>query len=120
MGESGCGKSITSMSLMGLNHQTETTGHIQFEGQNLLSLSEKQWREVRGNDISMIFQEPMTSLNPLMTIGKQMTEALFTSDYQPKRSKSEGGRFASNGWPETSSVITQNIHMNYRAACVSV
>lgn len=66
------------MSLMGLNHQTETTGHIQFEGQNLLSLSEKQWREVRGNDISMIFQEPMTSLNPLMTIGKQMTEALFT------------------------------------------
>ena len=78
VGESGCGKSITSMSLMGLNHQTETTGHIQFEGQNLLSLSEKQWREVRGNDISMIFQEPMTSLNPLMTIGKQMAEALFT------------------------------------------
>ncbi|MFS0655786.1 ABC transporter ATP-binding protein [Bacillus sp. 179-C3.3 HS] len=78
VGESGCGKSITSMSLMGLNHQTETTGDILFEGQNLLSLSEKQWRDIRGNDISMIFQEPMTSLNPLMTIGKQMTEALFT------------------------------------------
>lgn len=78
VGESGCGKSITSMSLMGLNHQTETTGEIQFEGRNLLLLSEKQWREVRGNDISMIFQEPMTSLNPLMTIGRQMTEALFT------------------------------------------
>lgn len=58
VGESGCGKSITSMSLMGLNHQTETTGHIQFEGQNLLSLSEKQWREVRGNDISMILRNP--------------------------------------------------------------
>ena len=78
VGESGCGKSITSMSLMGLNQQTETTGEVHFEGQNLLSLSEKQWREIRGNDISMIFQEPMTSLNPLMTIGKQMTEALFT------------------------------------------
>lgn len=78
VGESGCGKSITSMSLMGLNQQTETTGEVHFEGQNLLSLSEKEWREIRGNDISMIFQEPMTSLNPLMTIGKQMTEALFT------------------------------------------
>ncbi|BBP87987.1 hypothetical protein BsIDN1_16050 [Bacillus safensis] len=78
VGESGCGKSITSMSLMGLNQQTDTTGEVHFEGQNLLSLSEKQWREIRGNDISMIFQEPMTSLNPLMTIGKQMTEALFT------------------------------------------
>ncbi|MDM5297276.1 ABC transporter ATP-binding protein [Bacillus pumilus] len=88
VGESGCGKSITSMSLMGLNHQTETTGDIQFEGQNLLTLSEKQWRKVRGNDISMIFQEPMTSLNPLMTIGKQMTEALFTHQtISPKEAK---------------------------------
>ncbi|MGE6631795.1 ABC transporter ATP-binding protein [Bacillus sp. NPDC077027] len=89
VGESGCGKSITSMSLMGLNEQTETTGKVLFENKNLLSLSERQWRQLRGNDIAMIFQEPMTSLNPLMTIGKQMTEALFAHQ---KLSKKEANR----------------------------
>lgn len=79
VGESGCGKSVTSMSILRLI--PEDTGRIKdgeilFEGKNLLALSKKQMRKVRGQDISMIFQEPMTSLNPVLKIGCQLREAL--------------------------------------------
>ncbi|MCY7792249.1 ABC transporter ATP-binding protein [Bacillus haynesii] len=76
VGESGCGKSVTSLALMGLNANTRTTGRIKFQNKDLLMQSEKEWRQMRGNDIAMVFQEPMTSLNPLFTIGDQLTEAL--------------------------------------------
>lgn len=79
VGESGCGKSVTSLSIMQLIPCPPgkiTGGEIFFHGNNLLSLSEKQMREVRGNDISMIFQEPMTSLNPVFTVGDQIDEVL--------------------------------------------
>ncbi|MCI1966432.1 MAG: ABC transporter ATP-binding protein [Oscillospiraceae bacterium] len=80
VGESGCGKSITSLSIMQL---VETPpgkiegGEILFEGENLLNKTEDEMREIRGKKIAMIFQEPMTSLNPVYTIGKQITEALL-------------------------------------------
>jgi peptide/nickel transport system ATP-binding protein len=77
VGESGCGKSITSMSIMQLlGKNAVIEGQIRFQEKNLLQLSSKEMRNVRGNEIAMIFQEPMTSLNPLHTVGKQIMEPL--------------------------------------------
>src|SRR6266513_670509 len=78
VGESGCGKSVSSLAIMRLLAKTGrvTQGAILFEGQNLLDLSEEEMREKRGRDISMIFQEPMTSLNPVLSIGEQVMEPL--------------------------------------------
>lgn len=79
VGESGCGKSVTSLSVMRLVPSPPGqigAGKILFRGNDLLTLSESQMRSVRGNDIAMIFQEPMTSLNPVFTIGSQIMEAV--------------------------------------------
>lgn len=78
VGESGCGKSITAMSIMRLIDGSGTieSGIIEFEGKDLLKLDESEMRNIRGNKISVIFQEPMTSLNPVFTIGDQITEAI--------------------------------------------
>ena len=79
VGESGCGKSVTSLSVMRLipNPPGEiTAGSVIFEGTDLQQISEREMRRVRGGSIGMIFQEPMTSLNPVLTIGRQITEAL--------------------------------------------
>ena len=79
VGESGSGKSITALSIMGLVPQPNgriVGGSIRFEGRDLRELTDLQMTDVRGNQISMIFQEPMTSLNPVLTIGKQLTEVL--------------------------------------------
>ncbi|WP_259779410.1 ABC transporter ATP-binding protein [Aestuariispira ectoiniformans] len=80
-GESGSGKSMTSLSIMGLLPQPMAKvagGKILLNGTNLLELSERQMRDVRGNKVAMIFQEPMTSLNPVLTIGRQLGEAIWT------------------------------------------
>jgi peptide/nickel transport system ATP-binding protein len=80
VGESGCGKSMTALSLMRLIPEPPgkiISGSVDLDGQDLMTLSEDEMRAVRGNDISMIFQEPMTSLNPVMTIGVQISEALI-------------------------------------------
>lgn len=79
VGESGSGKSITALSIARLLPDAGriSQGEVLLEGNNLLALSEKEMREVRGSNISMIFQEPMTSLNPVVKIGKQITESLF-------------------------------------------
>lgn len=77
VGESGCGKSILSLSLMGLTPPSaQTRGEIMMDGVNLANLTPQDMRKVRGRKISMIFQEPMTSLNPIMSIGAQLSEAL--------------------------------------------
>jgi peptide/nickel transport system ATP-binding protein len=77
VGESGCGKSVTSMSILRLVQEPpgKIAGRILFEERDLLALSEVEMRAIRGKDISMIFQEPMTSLNPVLTIGRQIGEA---------------------------------------------
>ena len=80
MGESGCGKSVTGLSLLRLIPIPPgriVSGDILLEGKSLLNLEEKEMEKVRGNDISMIFQEPMTSLNPVFTIGDQIMEAII-------------------------------------------
>ncbi len=80
VGESGCGKSITALSLMRLVPDPPgriAGGSVKLAGVNLLSLSEEEMRDVRGKDIAMIFQEPMTSLNPVLTIGNQIAEVLL-------------------------------------------
>ncbi len=78
VGESGCGKSVTSMSILRLIAEPpgRIAGSIRFLGRELLALPESEMRQLRGNDISMIFQEPMTSLNPVLTVGRQITETL--------------------------------------------
>ncbi|MBP0492994.1 ABC transporter ATP-binding protein [Pararoseomonas indoligenes] len=78
VGESGCGKSVTSMSILRLLPEPpgKIAGAIRFQGRDLLKLSDKEMRGIRGNDISMIFQEPMTSLNPVLTVGRQIGETL--------------------------------------------
>ncbi|MCQ1529235.1 MULTISPECIES: ABC transporter ATP-binding protein [Lutispora] len=80
VGESGCGKSVTSLSILRLIPNPPgkiVEGEILYKGKDLLKLSEREMRGIRGNDISMIFQEPMTSLNPVFTVGKQIMESLM-------------------------------------------
>jgi peptide/nickel transport system ATP-binding protein len=78
VGESGSGKSVTCLTIMGLNAKkhTITSGEAMFKGENLIGASLGRLREIRGNDIAMIFQDPMTSLNPVHTIGTQLVEAI--------------------------------------------
>jgi peptide/nickel transport system ATP-binding protein len=78
VGESGSGKSVTCLTIMGLNAKRNTisSGEALFNGEDLLTMSKKRLRDIRGNDIAMIFQDPMTSLNPVHTIGRQLVEAI--------------------------------------------
>jgi len=79
VGESGCGKSVTAMSVLRLlpDPPGRIAGSIRFMGRDLLAMSEAQMRQIRGNEIAMIFQEPMTSLNPVLTVGWQISEAIL-------------------------------------------
>src|SRR5437667_2057338 len=79
VGESGCGKSVTALSVMGLVPQPPgriAAGEVLFEGEDLLKLPAERLRDLRGDKLSMIFQEPMTSLNPAFTVGDQIAEVL--------------------------------------------
>jgi oligopeptide/dipeptide ABC transporter ATP-binding protein len=87
VGESGCGKSVTALSIMQLIPSPPGSidgGTIHYQGKNLLDLSEEQMRKIRGNQISMIFQEPMTSLNPVFTVGDQVAEAVVLHQNKSK------------------------------------
>jgi len=91
VGESGCGKSVTSLALLGLLARAGrvTSGTARFGGRDLLKLSDRELRRVRGKEIAMIFQDPMTSLNPVLTIGRQIREALQTHFGMRKREAEE-------------------------------
>jgi peptide/nickel transport system ATP-binding protein/oligopeptide transport system ATP-binding protein len=93
VGESGCGKSVTALSILQLLRcpPAEIKGRILFEGKNLLDLDKERIRKIRGNNISMIFQEPMTSLNPVLRIGEQISEA---ARIHKNMSRQEGWRWA--------------------------
>ena len=79
VGESGCGKSVTALSVMGLlpKTSTELSGRVRFDGADLLALPDRAMRNLRGDRLAMIFQEPMTSLNPSFSIGEQIAESLI-------------------------------------------
>ena len=91
VGESGSGKSVTSLSVMGLLAEPGHVagGSMEFEGKDLVTLSEREYRELRGNDMAMIFQEPMTSLNPVYRIGNQIVEAIRTHEKVGKKEARE-------------------------------
>lgn len=86
VGESGCGKSVTSLSIMGLLKRDGkvSEGEVLFEGKNLLSMTEKELDEIRGNRLTMIFQDPLTSLNPVFTVGSQIMENIMAHMELPK------------------------------------
>ena len=92
VGESGCGKSMTAKSIMGLMRYPGRVagGSILFQDVDLTKLKEKQLRRVCGKDVSMIFQEPMTSLNPVLKVGRQVREALLV--HEPSMSREEARR----------------------------
>jgi peptide/nickel transport system ATP-binding protein len=91
VGESGCGKSVTSLAIMGLlpKQTTKVTGKIRFDGLDLLKTSDQTLRDLRGNRLAMIFQEPMTSLNPSLTIGDQIIETILRHRGGSRRSARE-------------------------------
>ncbi len=96
VGESGCGKSVSSLAIMRLLAKPAgriVGGRILFQGRNLLDLTEDEMREIRGRDIAMIFQEPMTSLNPVLTIGFQIMEPLLIhlGDDRGRGARARGG-----------------------------
>jgi oligopeptide/dipeptide ABC transporter ATP-binding protein len=87
VGESGSGKSVTALTLMGLTRDINTRyeGQVNYKGQNLLALSEAEMEDFRGNEMGMIFQDPMTSLNPVYSVGAQICEAITTHERADKR-----------------------------------
>jgi peptide/nickel transport system ATP-binding protein len=91
VGESGCGKSVTSLAIMGLlpKRSAEVSGSIRFDGFDLLKVSDQTLRDLRGNRLAMIFQEPMTSLNPSFTIGDQIVETILRHRGGSRRSARE-------------------------------
>ncbi|MER2258675.1 MAG: ABC transporter ATP-binding protein, partial [Priestia megaterium] len=92
VGESGCGKSVTSQSIMRLIPTPPgriTSGSILFKGQDLTKLSEKKMRDIRGADISMIFQDPMTALNPTLRVGEQIAENIMQHENISKEKAKE-------------------------------
>src|SRR5262249_31496731 len=87
VGESGCGKSVTALSILRLIPHPQGVieqGTVELRGRDVLRLSEREMQGVRGNDISMIFQEPMTSLNPVYTVGSQIIEAIRLHQRRPR------------------------------------
>jgi oligopeptide/dipeptide ABC transporter ATP-binding protein len=85
VGESGSGKSVTALGIMRLHPKsTQITGTVQFDGQDLLALTEDEMRAIRGRDIAMIFQDPMTALNPVFSVGSQIVEAIRIHNDLPK------------------------------------
>jgi oligopeptide/dipeptide ABC transporter ATP-binding protein len=115
LGESGCGKSVTALATMGLLPRPQAVlegGRIRFEGQDLTRLSERGLRAIRGNRIGMIFQEPMTALNPVMTVGKQIEETLLLHEKTPPRlaKRMAVAKLREVGIPDASEVAGRYAH----------
>src|SRR5699024_8412631 len=92
VGESGCGKSVTSQSILRLLDERSTTeyeGEILFRGENLLKLSKAKMDKIRGNNIAMVFQDPLSSLNPVFTVGNQLMESILLHQDVSKRQAEE-------------------------------
>lgn len=115
VGESGCGKSVTALSIMGLLPQPNgriASGEVVYEGENLAMASEVRCQAIRGAEVSMIFQEPMTALNPVHTIGRQLTEvvALHTNQSAAEQISTATDMLARVGIPEPAIRMTEYPH----------
>ncbi|WP_430517952.1 ABC transporter ATP-binding protein [Aliivibrio sp.] len=115
VGESGCGKSVSSLSIMGLVPSPPgkiVDGSIKFNGRELIGLTEKEYRKIRGNDISMIFQEPMTALNPVLRISTQMVDVIrLHSNLSKSEAKKKAiGMLETVGIPSPESRINEYPH----------
>jgi oligopeptide/dipeptide ABC transporter ATP-binding protein len=115
VGESGCGKSVSALSIMRLVPAPAgriVGGHILFKGRDLLALDEESMRQIRGREIAMIFQEPMTSLNPVLTIGRQLTEPLeIHLGMRPERARGRAAELlATVGIPDPERRLAQYPH----------
>ena len=115
VGESGCGKTVTALSILRLLPEPTakiTNGEIIFSGKNLLSLNSKQMRKIRGEEISMIFQDPMTSLNPVLTLGDQLVETLLQhKNLKKKEALSKSGQLLGRvGLPSPEEKLKQYPH----------
>ena len=123
VGESGCGKSMTALSILRLVPDPPgriVGGSIRLDGRELLTLSDAEMRRVRGNEISMVFQEPMTSLNPVVTIGRQISEVITLHQGLSSRAALEKTSRCSR-WSVSPSLSggSTNIRMRCPAACAS-
>lgn len=114
VGESGCGKSVTSLSIMGLLGKGGAVidGSVLFDGKNLLEMTEKELDRIRGDELTMIFQDPLTSLNPVFTVGNQITESIRT---HMNLSREEAGKRAVQlltqvGMPEAEKIMKKYPH----------
>lgn len=114
VGESGCGKSVTSLSIMGLLGKGGAVidGSVLFDDINLLAMTEKEFDQIRGNQISMIFQDPLTSLNPVFTVGSQITESIRVHLHLPKDGarKRAVGLLEKVGMPDPQGVMKKYPH----------
>ncbi len=114
VGESGCGKSVTSLSIMGLLGRggAVTDGSVLFDGKNLLSMTEKELDQIRGNHITMIFQDPLTSLNPVFTVGNQITESIRTHMHlqKPEAKERAISLLKKVGMPDSEGVMKKYPH----------
>jgi peptide/nickel transport system ATP-binding protein len=123
VGESGSGKSVTALSLMRLTARdsSRVTGSVMLGSRDLLRLPEPEMRQVRGDEIAMIFQEPMTSLNPVLTIGFQVSEALILHrGHVASRGGGRDGAAPREGaHPGRESRASTNTRTAFRAACAS-
>ena len=125
VGESGSGKSVTTKTIMRLlppGNSEIKSGEILFDGKDLAKLTDKEMQKIRGKDISMIFQDPMTSLNPTMKMGKQIMEPIIKAS---KMSKAEAKKRAIEllkmvGIPNAGATRLSNIHINFQVGCDNV
>ena len=120
VGESGCGKSVTSLAIMGLlsKQSAEVSGSIRFDGFDLLAAKDETLRDLRGNRLAMIFQEPMTSLNPSFTLGDQIIETILRHRGGSRRATARSSCCAGCTSPPPSGGST-NTRTSFRAACAS-
>ena len=123
VGESGSGKSVSSLAIMGLvnRKQADVTGSITFKGQDLLTLPNDEMRDIRGKQISMIFQDPMTSLHPFYRVGDQISESILEHEDDLQEGRRASGR--SRCWASWASLalisVLGSIRTSSRAACGS-
>ena len=124
VGESGSGKSVTAMTILGLTRDVNARfgGEVNYQGRNLLELSDAELQNFRGNEIAMIFQDPMTSLNPVYRIGEQIVEAIQTHE-DARQARRRSGRavelLRQVGIPNPGVSASTTTRTSSRAACGS-